>query len=223
MSHWIKIPEFPLAQPSYLKSDAPRSHWSTLEWVIERGVREIIWNLSILKPKDILNLGLWVMVLTGVGSALHYNHVIPIAGASSQIKAPSSLQVESSGPEVAVKALPAGPSGQLLPPGTMAPAYTYANSYVRGQCTWYVAGRRQIPGNWGDARTWYPRAQSAGWSVGATPAVAAIAWTPAGARGHVAVVEAIENGQVLISEMNYMGAYKIDKRWAPISAFKYIY
>lgn len=119
--------------------------------------------------------------------------------------------------------LPSGPSGQLLPPGTMAAPYTYRNGYANGQCTWYVAGRRPIPSGWGNARSWYAHARSAGWSTGTTPAIAAIAWTPNGYFGHVAVVEAIEGNQVLISEMNYLGAYKIDKRWAPISSFKYIY
>jgi surface antigen len=107
----------------------------------------------------------------------------------------------------------------------MAPIYTYGNSYARGQCTWYVAGRRPVPSNWGNAVSWYSRAQTAGWAVGTTPAIAAIAWTPQGYYGHVALVEDVDaqTGQVLISEMNYLGSYKLDKRWVPATTFKYIY
>ncbi len=55
------------------------------------------------------------------------------------------------------------------------------------------------------------------------PALAAIAWTPAGYFGHVAVVEAIEGDRVLVSEMNYLGPYIVNKRWASASSFKYIH
>ncbi len=121
--------------------------------------------------------------------------------------------------------LPSGPSGQLLPPGTMAPYKTYANSYAWGQCTWYVAGRRQIPSRWGNAVSWYYHATALGWSVGTVPAVAAIAWTPAGAYGHVALVEQVStNGtMVLVSEMNYRGVGVRSTRWASAKSFKYIY
>ncbi len=122
-------------------------------------------------------------------------------------------------------ALPGGPTGQLLPPGTMAAPYTYANSYTAGQCTWYVAGRRPIPRGWGNANTWLAHARAVGWATGSTPAIAAVAWTNAGYYGHVALVEDVnaETGQVLISEMNYLGPYKLDKRWVNASAFTYIY
>jgi surface antigen len=112
----------------------------------------------------------------------------------------------------------------------MAADNTYRNSYARGQCTWYVAGRRQIPGNWGNAASWYYRALSSGWSVGATPAVAAIAWNPAytngsGPYGHVALVEKIsaDGTQVYVSEMNYRGLGVKSYRWVSAKAFKYIY
>lgn len=121
--------------------------------------------------------------------------------------------------------LPNGPSGQLLPPGTMAGDSTYSNTYASGQCTWYVAGRRQIPGTWGNAQSWYFHAASSGWSVGTTPAVAAVAWTPAGRFGHVALVEQVSgNGaQVYVSEMNYRGIGVKSFRWVAASQFKYIY
>ncbi len=124
---------------------------------------------------------------------------------------------------VAAPTLPGGPTGQLLPPGTMAAPYTFRNSYSAGQCTWYVAGRRQIPHGWGNARTWLPRARAAGWSTGIVPAVGAVAWTASGYYGHVALVEAIEGAQIQITEMNYLGTYQIDRRWVPATSFQYIY
>lgn len=124
---------------------------------------------------------------------------------------------------VGAATLPGGPTGQLLPPGTMAAPYTFSNGYSAGQCTWYVAGRRPIPRGWGNARTWLTRARSAGWSTGSTPAVGAVAWTAGGYFGHVALVEAIEGAQVQITEMNYLGSYQIDRRWVPATSFQYIY
>lgn len=104
---------------------------------------------------------------------------------------------------------------------------TFANTYVYGQCTWYVAGRRSVPSNWGNANTWYARAQAAGWSTGSVPAVGAIATTTAGAYGHVALVEAVSGDSVVVSEMNYYGnggGWNIrSSRTAPASEFLYIY
>jgi surface antigen len=55
--------------------------------------------------------------------------------------------------------------------------------------------------------------------------VAAIAWTPAGSYGHVALVEQIsaDGSQVYISEMNYRGVGIKDYRWVSAKSFKYIY
>jgi surface antigen len=92
------------------------------------------------------------------------------------------------------QALPGGPSGQLMPPGTMAADNTYRNSYARGQCTWYVAGRRQIPGNWG----------------------------PYGHVALVEKISA-DGTQVYVSEMNYRGLGVKSYRWVSAKAFKYIY
>jgi surface antigen len=138
---------------------------------------------------------------------------------------PAAIAGQPIAAATAVAALPGGPSGQLLPPGTMAPDRTYRNTYALGQCTWYVAGRRQIPSNWGNANSWYYHAVASGWSVGATPAIAAVAWTSAGPYGHVALVEAVSaNGSsVLISEMNYRGVGVKSSRWARTTDFKYIY
>jgi surface antigen len=107
----------------------------------------------------------------------------------------------------------------------MAPEFTYANDYERGQCTWYVAGRRRIPNGWGNADNWYYAASADGWRTGPTPAVGAIATTSAGAFGHVALVEHIsaDYTQVYVSEMNYVGTGIKSYRWAAATSFRYIY
>lgn len=168
---------------------------------------------------------------TAVGLASWVMMVVVIAGAAgtANLQSPSgglyaSGTAQAAGRAVTTAAvLPGGPTGQLLPPGTLAAPYAYANSYSRGQCTWYVAGRRPIPRGWGNAATWYGRARAAGWGVGSKPAVGAVAWTSSGSYGHVALVEAIDGSDVLVSEMNYLGTYKIDKRWVRATSFQYIY
>ncbi len=99
-----------------------------------------------------------------------------------------------------------------------------ANTYSYGQCTWYAASRRNIPNTWGNANTWYSRAQASGFSVGSTPVVGAIAWTGIGYYGHVAIVEQVNGNQVLISEMNFNGNWgRATTRWIPANSYAYIY
>lgn len=99
------------------------------------------------------------------------------------------------------------------------------NGYAYGYCTYYVAGRRPIPNGWGDARSWYYNAQFSGFRVGRTPAVGAIAWTPRGYYGHVALVEQVNGSMVQVSEMNYNGNWnRVTSRWVNYSEFSgYIY
>lgn len=119
----------------------------------------------------------------------------------------------------------------VAPPAVPAPAvqsFVYArhagNTYAYGNCTFYVANRRIIPGNWGNARNWLWNAQRAGYATGSAPRVGAIAWTGAGYLGHVAMVEAVDGNQVKISEMNGIAGYnRVGYRWVPASAFMYIY
>lgn len=66
---------------------------------------------------------------------------------------------------------------------------------------WHQMGGPFI--NWGNANTWDNYARSAGYTVNSTPGVGAVAQTDAGPFGHVAVVEAIQGGNVVVSEMNY--------------------
>ena len=98
-----------------------------------------------------------------------------------------------------------------------------ANGYNWGQCTWYVAGRRGVPSNWGNANQWAYNARLAGWTVSNKPVVGSIAQTSAGYFGHVALVEAVGNGTVTVSEMNVMGVDVVDTQTYPVGQFVYLY
>jgi surface antigen len=173
-------------------------------------------------------LGIWAIVWSAFGYATTPHS---LSGQKSYSAAPKRQTEVASAPSAGLTSatslptLSSGPSGLLLPPGTMAADGTFANNYARGQCTWYVAGRRQVPAGWGNAATWYYHAVSSGWRVGSVPAIAAIAWTPAGYYGHVALVEQIspDSQNVYISEMNYRAVGVKSYRWVPASSFKYIY
>lgn len=98
-----------------------------------------------------------------------------------------------------------------------------ASGYAFGHCTYYVASRRPIPQNWGNARDWLVRAQAAGFVTGVNPRPGAIAQTRTGRWGHVAYVERVEAGKAYISEYNYVGWNRLSYRWVDPSEFKYIY
>ncbi len=98
------------------------------------------------------------------------------------------------------------------------------NSYPRGQCTWYVASRRSVPNNLGNANSWYYNAQASGFGVGRKPVTGAIAWTAAGYYGHLAYVEGVSGDMVTVTEMNYNGNWnRVTRRTVPVSDFLYIY
>ncbi|HSX41690.1 MAG TPA: LysM peptidoglycan-binding domain-containing protein [Candidatus Saccharimonadales bacterium] len=98
------------------------------------------------------------------------------------------------------------------------------NGYAYGYCTWYVANRRAVPSDWGNAVSWYYNAQISGYSVGSTPRPGAIAWTGGGYYGHVAYVESVSGGNVTVSEMNYNGNWnRVTTRTVSASTFRYIY
>jgi surface antigen len=83
---------------------------------------------------------------------------------------------------------------------------TGGNSYPFGQCTWYVATKRNIP--WTDnAGGWYRAAIASGFRVGRAPAAGAIMVSYEGSvYGHVSYVERVNgDGSWVVSEMNYFG------------------
>lgn len=100
------------------------------------------------------------------------------------------------------------------------------NVYAWGNCTVYVKGKRPDASNsWGNANTWYSRAQAQGWNVGTLPKKGAIATSTKGFYGHVAYVEGMtpDRQWVTVSEMNYQVLNKVTYRTVHYSTFKYIY
>lgn len=111
-------------------------------------------------------------------------------------------------------------AGNSQPPARVASSGSCGNHFAYGYCTYYVATRRCIP--WfGDAWQWWGNAAAYGYAEGHTPQVGAVAvWGRYGSSpdGHVAYVEAVgpndgvPAGSFLISEMNYSGWNRVDRR-----------
>lgn len=87
-----------------------------------------------------------------------------------------------------------------------------------GYCTWYVAQKRYVP--WGgNAGTWLFNARSMGYRTGKSPASGAIVVTTENRYyGHVAIVESVSAGSITVSEMNYRGWGKMNRRVIPTSS-----
>ena len=111
----------------------------------------------------------------------------------------------------AVRPLPAA----AAPPGPTVIHHSGSgyDHFPWGQCTYYVASRRDIPWN-GDAWMWFGNARAAGLATGSTPRVGSIMVTWESRHyGHVALVEAVYgDGSYLVSEMNYRGLGIVDQR-----------
>jgi len=101
---------------------------------------------------------------------------------------------------------------------------TSGNTYSAGYCTWYVKNSLGwVPNGWGNANRWASNAAAQGYTVSSTPIVGAVAQTSSGWAGHVAVVTAVGNGTVTVSEMNFKGRYVVSSRTVPVSSFVYIF
>jgi surface antigen len=86
------------------------------------------------------------------------------------------------------------------------------NSFPYGYCTYYVANKRPVAWR-GNAGAWLYNARASGYATGKKPQVGAIVVTTEDARyGHVAYVEAVGDGTITISEMNYKGWGVVNKR-----------
>ena len=111
----------------------------------------------------------------------------------------------------AVAAPPAGGGGGYLTQNTSG-----ANAYPWGQCTYYVATVYNIPGDWGNADTWFPSAQAAGYVTTGTPTPGAVVvWGSGGGYsvyGHVGVVQSVQGGTFTVTEMNFYGVGIVDTR-----------
>lgn len=81
-----------------------------------------------------------------------------------------------------------------------------------GYCTWYVSQKRYVPWS-GNAGAWLYNAKASGYKTGRTPAVGAIMVTTENRfYGHVAIVEKVSGDTITVSEMNYTGWAKTDRR-----------
>lgn len=101
------------------------------------------------------------------------------------------------------------------------------NSYVWGNCTWYVKTQRpDIGAFWGNANRWANSARAEGFTVGKIPKIGAIGVSYEGWWGHVFLVTGMnrERTQITISEMNYAGGVgKVHTRTISASGYDYIY
>jgi surface antigen/LysM repeat protein len=86
------------------------------------------------------------------------------------------------------------------------------HKFPYGYCTWYVAQKRYVP--WGgNAGTWLYNAKARGYKTGKSPAAGAIVvTTDSPYYGHVALVEKVGDGSITVSEMNYKGWGKVNRR-----------
>lgn len=131
----------------------------------------------------------------------------PTRPALGAVPAPSTLeprQYESSSGGVATD-ISSGFRKLEGKPGT-------GNRFPYGYCTWYVAQKRYVPWR-GNAGTWLYNARALGYKTGSTPRVGAIVVTTENRLyGHVAYVEKVSGGNITVSEMNYIGWGKTDRR-----------
>ena len=147
----------------------------------------VIGYNAIRNPLQLV-AGSFVMIPDGTGFTASQDAGASASGAGTQAAAPAVPDE-----------IPHGRSGY--------------NHFPWGQCTYYVASRRNVPWN-GDAWMWFGNARAAGYATGSSPKVGAMMVTwESRYYGHVALVEAVYgDGSYLISEMNYRGLGIVDQR-----------
>jgi len=131
----------------------------------------------------------------------------------------------SGGGDIVVKEILIIPDGKFLsvpivqeeqPSLSTSNFYDKSHTYSWGQCTWWVAQRRIIPG-WGNAINWLDGAIRSGFKVckgsNCIPRVGAVI-SLSGHRyyGHVGYVEEVRGDKVVFSEMNYIGLGRMNYR-----------
>jgi surface antigen len=88
-----------------------------------------------------------------------------------------------------------------------------------GYCTYYVATKMKITFG-GNAKNWLANARASGYVTSKTPATrTAVVFSGYGygRYGHVAYVESVDSGKILVSEMNYDHFNQVDERWVSTS------
>lgn len=127
---------------------------------------------------------------------------------SAQVQAAATTSV-STDVAAATNATDATPAAQQVTAqvATTPVVSTSGNTYPVGECTWGAKALAPWAGNyWGNGGQWAASAAAAGFRVGSTPAVGAIAVWNDGGYGHVAVVTAVESStRIQVSESNYNG------------------
>lgn len=98
--------------------------------------------------------------------------------------------------------------------------------FPAGNCTNYAAQKFDSVApapkiNWrGNAAQWFQNARNARWRVSANAydarAQSIIVWSDGG-YGHVGWVERVQNGKILVSEMNWTGFGVVNSTWLPLS------
>ena len=126
-------------------------------------------------------------------------------------KPPAIVQVIAPIPELSYAPYPYSPVG------------TFNNGFDVGQCTSYVASRKQVPDSFGNANNWAAAAEADGIPVSDIPIVGTIAQTSRGTYGHVGLVLDVQGDQVLIAEQNYDFMGSIREAWHSVSEFQYIW
>lgn len=83
--------------------------------------------------------------------------------------------------------------------------------FYPGQCTWYVAQKYCIPWS-GHAKSWLANAKKFGFQTGQEPIVGAIISLQETWYGHIGIVVEVNENSIIISEMNHLGPWKVNKR-----------
>lgn len=188
-------------------------------------INTILWanNLkenSLIKPGD----ELIILPRTGVlhrvkdgetisSIAKHYDAKIDEIIVFNGLPADGSIQINEKimvpdGKMPTAKPI-AKPSTRVAKNSVTGPGTGKSRSFPYGQCTWYVAQKRYVPWS-GHAKSWLANARAYGFETGATAQVGAIIsfsgtnWLTI-RYGHVAYVEAVNDGWVTFSEMNHIG------------------
>lgn len=145
--------------------------------------------------------------LTATSSATTVATTTATATNEPKVAQPSVVTKAVEAPKAVVSSTPRSVSKPVVR------SYDSSNTYPMGQCTWGAKSMASWVGNyWGNANQWGASARAAGYSVGTTPRVGAVAVWPydGGGYGHVAVVTSVaNNSSIQVMESNYAGNMSI--------------
>lgn len=145
--------------------------------------------------------------LTATSSATTVAKTTATATNEPKVTQPSVVTKAVEAPKAVVSSTPRAVSKPVVR------SYDSSNTYPMGQCTWGAKSMASWVGNyWGNSNQWGASARAAGYSVGTTPRVGAVAVWPydGGGYGHVAVVTSVaNNSSIQVMESNYAGNMSI--------------